>query len=340
MDTMRAAVSLSSSDGYRQYATLWSIAARSGLAIAGVFTDDDLDESPVPRAAGRRSRPDWRADCLSRSLLDVIGATGCGLCSHEPGAQPPDVGPNAQSLPECRARPRVGCPHINGDTEQAIRSALAAGKGIRKVAREVGTGVSVVQRIKAERMNGELPRPAKIAHSHCGLGWTPGNRQFIWRPGAWIRDGGARTLETVQGRGRWRRGSSSSGMRFRYRPGGGIEIAGMAPGRPGSQTATRWVPYHLPLAISYNSAGGPNLIFDLENGMAANGNHGGRRPGAGRRLKSETIRTRAVARQLGKREMTPLHILVDDDGGVVGAGAANRRAAAQARADKGGRRRR
>jgi hypothetical protein len=41
---------------------------------------------------------------------------------------------------------------INGETEQAIRTALATGKGIRKVAREVGVGVSVVQRVRAERL--------------------------------------------------------------------------------------------------------------------------------------------------------------------------------------------
>jgi transposase len=54
----------------------------------------------------------------------------------------------------------LGRPRINGETEQAIRSALADGKGIRKVAKECGVGVSVVQRVKAERTNGELPRPA------------------------------------------------------------------------------------------------------------------------------------------------------------------------------------
>mgnify|MGYP000951426528 CR=1 FL=1 len=43
----------------------------------------------------------------------------------------------------------LGRPRIDGDTEQAIRVALDAGKGIRKVARERGVGVSVVQRIRA-----------------------------------------------------------------------------------------------------------------------------------------------------------------------------------------------
>jgi len=39
---------------------------------------------------------------------------------------------------------------IDPAREAAIRAALASGKGILKVAREFGTGSSVVQRIKAE----------------------------------------------------------------------------------------------------------------------------------------------------------------------------------------------
>ena len=55
----------------------------------------------------------------------------------------------------------LGRPRIDGTIEQAIRSALVEGRGIRKVARECGVGVPVVQRIvKTERTNGELPRPA------------------------------------------------------------------------------------------------------------------------------------------------------------------------------------
>jgi DNA invertase Pin-like site-specific DNA recombinase len=54
----------------------------------------------------------------------------------------------------------LGRPRINGETERAIRAALAEDKGIRKTARDVGVGISVVQRIKAERTNGELLGPA------------------------------------------------------------------------------------------------------------------------------------------------------------------------------------
>jgi DNA invertase Pin-like site-specific DNA recombinase len=44
----------------------------------------------------------------------------------------------------------IGRARIAPAREAAIRAALASGKGILKVARELGTGSSVVQRIKAE----------------------------------------------------------------------------------------------------------------------------------------------------------------------------------------------
>jgi hypothetical protein len=40
-----------------------------------------------------------------------------------------------------------------------------------------------------------------------------------------------------------------------------------------------------------------------------NHNSGGSRPGAGRKKHTQTIRTRAIANQLAKREVTPLHVL-------------------------------
>ena len=44
---------------------------------------------------------------------------------------------------------RLGRPRVDESVEQAIRDALSRGdKGIRKIAREMGVGVSVVQRIK------------------------------------------------------------------------------------------------------------------------------------------------------------------------------------------------
>jgi hypothetical protein len=44
----------------------------------------------------------------------------------------------------------IGRAKVGPAREEAIRAALASGKGILKVAREFGTGSSVVQRIKAE----------------------------------------------------------------------------------------------------------------------------------------------------------------------------------------------
>ncbi len=46
----------------------------------------------------------------------------------------------------------IGRARISADKEAAIRALLASGKGVLKVAREVGTGSSTVQRIKAEIM--------------------------------------------------------------------------------------------------------------------------------------------------------------------------------------------
>jgi DNA invertase Pin-like site-specific DNA recombinase len=156
---------------YRQYVTLWSSAARSGWGIAGVFdgSGDSLDE--LHRLIARREIDvvlAWRADHLGRSLLDAIGATGCGL--YEPGARSPDVKPeqNVQTgLTRARAQgKRLGRPRIDGATEDAIRAALATGKGIRKVAREVGVGTSTVQRVRAERTDGEL-RPRCHPHKRA-----------------------------------------------------------------------------------------------------------------------------------------------------------------------------
>ena len=45
---------------------------------------------------------------------------------------------------------RFGRPKVDGEKEERIRKALkAGGKGIRRIAREIGVGVSVVQRVRA-----------------------------------------------------------------------------------------------------------------------------------------------------------------------------------------------
>jgi DNA invertase Pin-like site-specific DNA recombinase len=53
-------------------------------------------------------------------------------------------------LARARARGvKLGRPKVSIKTETAIRARLAAGTGVLKVARELGIGTSVVQRVKA-----------------------------------------------------------------------------------------------------------------------------------------------------------------------------------------------
>jgi len=50
----------------------------------------------------------------------------------------------------------MGRARVSPQKEAAIRAALASGKGVLKVARELGTGSSTVQRVKgAMRLPGE-----------------------------------------------------------------------------------------------------------------------------------------------------------------------------------------
>jgi DNA invertase Pin-like site-specific DNA recombinase len=117
----------------------------------------------------------WSADRLSRSLHDLVAflgelrAVGCNLYLHQQGVD--TTTPAGRALFQmlgvfaeferaiivervrtgiARARTEgrhLGRPRINGEIEQAIRMALATGRGIRKVARECGVGTSVVQRV-------------------------------------------------------------------------------------------------------------------------------------------------------------------------------------------------
>lgn len=120
----------------------------------------------------------WSVDRLGRSLQDLVAflgelrAVGCDLYLHQQGVD--TTTPAGRALFQMLgvfaeferaiivervragiARARIegrhlGRPRIDGETELAIRTALAEGRGIRKVARECGVGVSVVQRVRAE----------------------------------------------------------------------------------------------------------------------------------------------------------------------------------------------
>ena len=164
-----------------QHRELEAVAQRAGWTIEHILADEGISGSK-----GRDRRPAfdrlhvvmaWSVDRLGRSLQDLVGflgelrAAGCDLYLHQQGVD--TTTPAGRALFQmlgvfaeferaiiqervragiARARAtgkHLGRPRIDGDTEQAIRVALVAGKGIRKVARECGVGVSVVQRVRA-----------------------------------------------------------------------------------------------------------------------------------------------------------------------------------------------
>jgi DNA invertase Pin-like site-specific DNA recombinase len=124
----------------------------------------------------------WSVDRLGRSLQDLVGflgelnSVGCDLYLEKQAVD--TTTPAGRALFQmlgvfaeferaiiqerihaglARARAKgtrsgkpIGRRRIDATREAAIRAALASGKGILKTARECGTGVSVVQRIKAD----------------------------------------------------------------------------------------------------------------------------------------------------------------------------------------------
>lgn len=120
----------------------------------------------------------WSVDRLGRSLQDLVTflgelkAKGVDLFLHQQGLDTSTPAGRAlfqmlgvfaeferamivervrAGLARARREGRVGGrPRVDARIEQRIRSALAAGgKGMQRIAREVGVGVSVVQRIAA-----------------------------------------------------------------------------------------------------------------------------------------------------------------------------------------------
>ena len=120
----------------------------------------------------------WSVDRLGRSLQDLVTLLGeihgkhVDLYLHQQGIDTTTPGGKAlfqmmgvfaeferamirervkAGLARAREQGRIGGrPRIATDKERAIRRALKSGKGIGKVAREIGVGTSVVQRIAAE----------------------------------------------------------------------------------------------------------------------------------------------------------------------------------------------
>ncbi len=124
----------------------------------------------------------WSVDRLGRSLQDLVvflgdlEASGVDLYLHKQGVDTTTPGGKAlfqmmgvfaefeRAMIQERIRAglqrakaegkKLGRPRIPAETEQAIRTARAQGKGILKIAREVGVGTATVQRVIANQPTG------------------------------------------------------------------------------------------------------------------------------------------------------------------------------------------
>lgn len=169
----------------------WTVVARfadagisgaKGRSLRPAF--DALHKAIVRREIDRVMA--WSVDRLGRSLQDLVSflaemqAARCDLYLHVQGL---DTGTPAgkamfqmlgvfseferamivervrSGLERARAQgKRLGRPTVSRSTEAAIRAALAeGGKGINRIARELGCGSSVVQRIRAEMQASAAP---------------------------------------------------------------------------------------------------------------------------------------------------------------------------------------
>ncbi len=130
----------------------------------------------------------WSVDRLGRSLQDLVGllsefhAKDVDLYLHQQGLDTTTPAGKAMfqmlgvfaeferaiirerimsGLARARSEgKRFGRPRIGSDIEAAIQAARRKGLGIRKIARDLGTGVSVVQRVTAA-MQGKQMRKAR-----------------------------------------------------------------------------------------------------------------------------------------------------------------------------------
>ena len=181
-----ARVSTDGQSTQNQLRELREVAKRTGWQVAGEFVDHGVsgstDRRPaldkLMRGATRRDFDivmAWSVDRLGRSLQHLVGFLGeihdkgVGLYLHQQGIDTTTPAGKAMfqmcgvfaeferamiqervraGLKRARAAGKVlGRPKVGPKVEQAILSARKRGMGIRKIATELGVGVSVVQRV-------------------------------------------------------------------------------------------------------------------------------------------------------------------------------------------------
>jgi hypothetical protein len=169
-EMIRAALFLRASDPltrYREYRTLWSVAARNGWSMT-VLADDSSGFEELRRLLAQRAVDAtlvWHAESLS-SLQDELRAAGCGLYAVHQQVEPdaaerPLLAEEEMPQVSCaatetttskriaRARgKRLGRPRISGEIEEAIRAKLAQGWGICKTAKRLKVGNSTVAQVR------------------------------------------------------------------------------------------------------------------------------------------------------------------------------------------------
>lgn len=182
-------VSTGSQTTENQRLALDTMAAQRGWTVTGRYEDAGISGAKTKRPAldalladARHGKFDavlsWSLDRMGRSLAHLIDlvaeleAAGVHVAFHQHSID--TTGPSGRlflhmlgsfaqferemirervnaGLDRARAKgKRLGRPKIPAATERAVRARLTAGAGILKVARELGVGSSVVQRIKAE----------------------------------------------------------------------------------------------------------------------------------------------------------------------------------------------
>ena len=118
-----------------------------GLAFSLFWGSEDVDaNSMIEVSAGSITKPAGKA---MFQMCGVFAEFERSIIRERIGA----------GLARARANgKRLGRPKVDPEIEEAIRQALAKhDKGMRKIAREMGVGVSVVQRVKGDLLTAERP---------------------------------------------------------------------------------------------------------------------------------------------------------------------------------------